>query len=179
MAEITQKVNSGASTVDLPNDGSPSNAFRRMFWKIAVDSKFDFFILLSIAINCFFMAIEDPVRAGDDDTAGIMYFNIHSDTAVWVGRILLWIFTVEALIKVIAFTPWGYFYGPDRNWNRLDYTIVLVGWLDDYPALIGAIPFKLSFFKNFPCLSSSSISWQSCRNERTCEYNLFMCGSLS
>lgn len=27
--------------------------------------------------------------------------------------------------------------------------IVLVGWLDDYPALIGAIPFKLSFLRIF------------------------------
>jgi hypothetical protein len=129
-------------------DGAPTNPIRLFFWKIAVLPMFDHFILLSIAINCFFMAIEDPVREGDDDTAGIMFFDIHSDTAVWVGRILLWIFTVEAMIKVIAFTPWGYFYGPDRNWNRLDYTIVLVGWLDDYPA-ISAIPFKLSFLRIF------------------------------
>jgi hypothetical protein len=49
---------------------------------------------------------QDPVRVGDDDATGIMYFNIASDTAVWVGRVLLWIFTLEAATKVIAFTPW-------------------------------------------------------------------------
>lgn len=37
---------------------APTNSVRLAFWKIAVNPKFDFVILLSIAINCFFMAIE-------------------------------------------------------------------------------------------------------------------------
>jgi hypothetical protein len=36
----------------------PTNCVRLFFWKIAVNPKFDAIILLSIAINCFFMAIE-------------------------------------------------------------------------------------------------------------------------
>ncbi len=43
----------------------------------------------------------------------------------------------------------GYFFGPDANWNRLDFFIVIIGWLEENPRYLGALPFNLSFLRVF------------------------------
>jgi hypothetical protein len=126
------------------------NPGRLTCWKIVTHPYFDALILTSIATNCFFMAIEDPALGDDDSVKGnIMYMDIKFETAAMIGRVLLWVFTVESLLKNLAFTPWGYFFGPDANWNRLDFFIVVVGWLEEYPDYLGALPFNLSFLRIF------------------------------
>jgi len=52
-------------------------------------------------------------------------------------------------MKNIAYSPWGYLFGPDANWNRLDFFIVTVGWLEEYPGYLGKLPFNLSFLRIF------------------------------
>ena len=128
----------------------PANQMRLACWNIVRRPEFDTFILICIALNCFFMAIEDPNYKGDDENGGnILYFDISYDTNLLVGRILLYIFTVEAMLKNLAFTPWGYLFGPDANWNRLDFFIVVVGWLEEYPDYLGSMPFNVSFLRIF------------------------------
>mmetsp|Transcript_2583 Transcript_2583/g.3505 ORF Transcript_2583/g.3505 Transcript_2583/m.3505 type:complete len:1818 (-) Transcript_2583:287-5740(-) len=141
------KENNGDQIVVLP---PPVNPGRLICWQIVTFPAFDTVILVSIAINCFFMAIEDPVKSGHDDEHGrIMYFDFSYEYATVIGRLLLWVFTVESLLKNVAYTPWGYFFGPDANWNRLDFFIVVVGWLEEYPDYLGAMPFNLSFLRIF------------------------------
>jgi voltage-dependent calcium channel L type alpha-1D len=137
----------GDEIVVLP---PPVNPGRLICWQIVTFPAFDNVILVSIAINCFFMAIEDPVKSGHDDEHGrIMYFDFSYEYARVIGRLLLWVFTVESLLKNVAYTPWGYFFGPDANWNRLDFFIVVVGWLEEYPEYLGSMPFNLSFLRIF------------------------------
>jgi len=137
----------GEEVVMLP---PPVNPGRLACWKVVTNPYFDMLILTSIGMNCFFMAIEDPATGDDDNAPGaIMYMKIKFETAAMIGRLLLWVFTVESLLKNLSFTPWGYFFGPDANWNRLDFFIVVVGWLEEYPDYLGALPFNLSFLRIF------------------------------
>ena len=62
----------------------PSNPLRLVGWAIVTHRYFDSIILVCIAINCFFMAIEDPVEAGN-----LLYFDIAYDTSLLISRILL------------------------------------------------------------------------------------------
>ena len=122
----------------------PSNPLRLVGWAIVTHRYFDSIILVCIAINCFFMAIEDPVEAGN-----LLYFDIAYDTSLLISRILLWVFTIEALMKNLAFTPWGYLSGPDQAWNRLDFIIVVFGWLEEYPDFFKTMPFNIGFLRIF------------------------------
>ena len=122
---------------------APTNPFRLVCWKLVTyGGYFDAIILISICVNCFFMAIEDPNANDDNEKGHILYFTggegnlpyISYSSSMLIGRVLLWIFTVESLLKCAAYMPWGYFFGPDANWNRLDFFIVMVGWLEEDPA---------------------------------------------
>jgi hypothetical protein len=94
----------GKHVVVLP---PPVHPIRLFCWQIVTYPAFDNFILICIAINCFFMAIEDPVKSGEDDIHGqIMYFDFSYAYANVIGRLLLWVFTLESLTKNCAYTPW-------------------------------------------------------------------------
>jgi hypothetical protein len=140
-----------------PTYPTPKNAVRAAAFKVVRHSAFENFILASIAVNSVLMAIEDPVKlCGDDgiDCRGNLYFsNFSSADSALVGRILLWIFTVEMLLKNVAWAPWGYLFGQDCSWNRLDFLVVLLGWIEEYPDYFGgAMPFNLSFLRIFRVL---------------------------
>jgi len=57
------------------------------------------------------------------------------------------LFTLEALIKILAegSQPQRYFIGVDGNWNRLDFFVVVVGFIDLSPASF--------IFASFPMLT--------------------------
>mmetsp|Transcript_69269 Transcript_69269/g.156588 ORF Transcript_69269/g.156588 Transcript_69269/m.156588 type:complete len:378 (-) Transcript_69269:198-1331(-) len=127
----------------------PTSPARRFCWDIATHPKFDALILFAIMLNCFFMAIEDPVTEKDADDGNILYFDMSYAAASAVGFTLLIVFTIESYIKIIAFTPWGYFWGPDASWNRLDFLTVFVGWMEEYPDFLPIPAMNLSFLRIF------------------------------
>ena len=131
-----EETDEDADSLKIPE---PENPMRKLCFKIVEHSYFDTFILICIAANCFFMAIEDPHVTDDDAKGNNLYFNgnglpyLPYKTSMMMSRILLYIFTVEAMLKNLGYTPWGYLFGPDASWNRLDFFIVVVGWLEAYP----------------------------------------------
>jgi voltage-gated sodium channel len=94
---------------------------------------------------------QDPVGNKDAENPPL-YFPITYDQTIAAEYLLLWIFTLESLLKTVAYAPWGYFFGPDRIWNRLDFAVVLLGWLEEYPTYVGALPINLSFLRIFRVL---------------------------
>ena len=104
----------------------PVDPYRHMAWNIVTNKWFDRIILVCIAINSFFMAIEvisfhyllvhttinfifcqDPVKLQDDENDGrVMYFKMNYDVATGFQLALLWVFTIESLMKNIAYSPW-------------------------------------------------------------------------
>jgi hypothetical protein len=117
----------------------PSNGVRLACWKfihyrssismISEQYVFDLFILGCILLNCVIMAMTDPTVPSADQPK--VYDSI--------SFILMFIFAGEAVIKLIALMPFetdiegkktGYFQDP---WNRLDFFIVVVGFLQYVP----------------------------------------------
>jgi hypothetical protein len=53
------------------------------------------------------------------------------------------VFTLEALVKLVAFGPWGRgSYFSDR-WNWLDFAVVLLGWISFAPAVVNLSAIRL------------------------------------
>lgn len=89
-----------------------NNKFRKLFFIIVTDKKFEFFIILMIALNTLFLCM-------DYYNAPPSYSNI-----LEIGNtIFIAIFTFEAAFKLIAHGPKFYFL---ENWNKFDFVIVIL-----------------------------------------------------
>nr|CAB3227402.1 voltage-dependent L-type calcium channel subunit alpha-1D-like [Phallusia mammillata] len=99
---------------------SLKNPFRRACIKIVEWRPFDVLILLTIFANCVALAIYVPFPGEDS--------NATNEILEKVEYVFLAIFTVESIMKIIAF---GFVFHPNaylRNgWNLLDFIIVIVG----------------------------------------------------
>jgi voltage-dependent calcium channel L type alpha-1D len=92
------------------------NPFQRYCQVMAADSSyFDFFILGCILANTIIMAIN-----WYGAPASLL------DSLEFVNYFFTAVFTIEAFIKLIAFSPRGYFY---QGWNVFDFTIVLISYI--------------------------------------------------
>jgi len=112
-----------------------NNWFRRVAYGIAHNSLFENFILTLIIISSITLGYQNPVKHDgpnkDDTPAVVMY---------WMDIAFLAVFTVEFLLKHIAFGvvlhPEAYWRDP---WNIMDGFIVIVGYIgilaDDLPQL--------------------------------------------
>lgn len=92
-----------------------TNPFRKLMISIALNSKFDSFILAAIMFNCILLAIDDYT------------------TGAWkaqVDTVLTVIFTMECVLKVLAM---GFLFGKNSYltdpWNMLDFFVVTTGVL--------------------------------------------------
>jgi hypothetical protein len=112
---------------------SLSHPLRRFAVAVANHSLFETFSLLVILANCVFLAIYDPL---DFDDTGPRNRAIAQSEDVFQA-----LFTVELLIKWVAFGLWGR--GPSGKrvgyltdaWNYLDGGIVMIGFLGYIPGL--------------------------------------------
>ncbi|XP_071784403.1 voltage-dependent L-type calcium channel subunit alpha-1D-like isoform X3 [Asterias amurensis] len=96
------------------------NPVRRMCISFVEWKPFEHLILLTIFANCFALAIYTPFPAGDINTT--------NENLEMIEYIFLIIFTLEAILKIIAY---GFLFHSGaylRNaWNFLDFIIVLIG----------------------------------------------------
>ncbi|KAG8450975.1 hypothetical protein GDO86_003308 [Hymenochirus boettgeri] len=96
------------------------NPFRKACISIVEWKPFEIIILLTIFANCVALAIFLPMPEDDTNSANAVLEKIE--------YIFLFIFTIEAFLKIVAY---GFFLHSDaylRNcWNILDFTIVSVG----------------------------------------------------
>ncbi|VUZ48176.1 unnamed protein product, partial [Hymenolepis diminuta] len=99
---------------------SKRNPIRRYCFMIVDAKPFEFFILATILANCIALAINHPYPMGDSNETNIALERTE--------LVFLVIFTVEAVLKIIAY---GFVLHPDaylRNfWNVLDFSIVVIG----------------------------------------------------
>lgn len=102
---------------------------RRSCRKMIEHKYFDYFIMLMIALNCIFLAMENP-----------KYPNSAAAQAVKATNpIFVWIFGIEAFLKIWALGRFG-----DKNSyfndyaNCLDFFIVVIGYLDLYGSQSGS-----------------------------------------
>eukprot|EP01043_Picozoa_sp_COSAG02_P025790 COSAG02_NODE_1462_length_12490_cov_71.373820_8_plen_1201_part_00 len=98
--------------------------FRRFAIKFVLHSGFDNFILFVIVCNCFTMGMDKPYLERDNPDQKMM-LNV-------VDVIFSVIFTAEAALKIVAF---GFVNGQDAYlawsfWNKLDFGIVVISWVD-------------------------------------------------
>ena len=101
---------------------STGNRFRMLCIKIAESQTTDRFILLLIVANCITMAMDHP-EVDPLSQAGVLLFTFDFIFTV--------VFTVEMGVRIVAFG----FYQEDTaflrgGWNRLDFAIVVVSWVD-------------------------------------------------
>eukprot|EP00051_Salpingoeca_urceolata_P017838 m.246032 g.246032 ORF g.246032 m.246032 type:complete len:1856 (-) comp19058_c0_seq4:42-5609(-) len=115
----------------IPAYGSPNALFcltpkaplRKLCLHISEHSAFENIILFFIFLNCIALAAFDPTVDDDESSA-------RNDFLERVEYVFLAVFTLEAIIKTIAF---GFVLDPGsylRNWwNVLDFVIVVLGWV--------------------------------------------------
>ena len=99
--------------------------------QVTAHQLFDTVILGIIACNCVTSALDAPFINKDDvvderNNESLVTFLAATDVVFTL------IFTVESTLKSIA---WSFCHGPDsylqaNGWNRLDFAIVLVSWVD-------------------------------------------------
>ncbi|XP_022081221.1 voltage-dependent L-type calcium channel subunit alpha-1D-like [Acanthaster planci] len=96
------------------------NPVRRMCISIVEWKPFEYLILLTIFANCFALAIYTPFPHEDTNTTNKNLENVE--------YIFLFIFTLEAMLKIVAM---GFLFHSGaylRNaWNFLDFIIVIIG----------------------------------------------------
>ena len=101
---------------------SQTSEFRKVCIKISESKHTDHFILVLILANCVTMAMDHPGVDPDSDMALIL------NTLDFVFTVL---FTVEMCVHIVAI---GFVREPNAYlrgwWNRLDFAIVVVSWLD-------------------------------------------------
>ena len=96
---------------------------RQFCIRLVLSNSFDNFILFIIVCNCITMGMDTPDLAEDSQTK--LDLNV-------LDLIFTLIFTVEAFLKSIAF---GFVVGEDAYlkmsfWNKLDFSIVVISWVD-------------------------------------------------
>ena len=101
---------------------STGNRFRKLCITIAESQTTDRFVLLFIVANCITMAMDHP-DVDPLSQAGVLLFTFDFIFTV--------VFTVEMCVRIVAVG----FYQEDTaylrgGWNRLDFAIVVVSWVD-------------------------------------------------
>ena len=97
----------------------PENGFRILITRLVKSPKFDFFILLLIAISSILLALDNPLN---DPNSKLSTFLKYSDF------ILTAFFLAESILKIIAF---GFLFNGEvsylRNgWNAIDFIVVII-----------------------------------------------------
>lgn len=111
------RIYGGMSLLDL----RPHHEPRRSAIFIVEHRAFDPFVLLSILANCITMAAQSPLDDCCTDKAHLL--------AV-CEDVFLAIFTMELLLKVLAYTLISHRNAYLRDsWCQLDFTVVVLGWL--------------------------------------------------
>jgi len=100
----------------------PKDCFRHAFWYLAhKSSHFEWFITLVIVLNTIAMCME--FYGAPAKYMYVLYvFNL----------VFVVIFTIEAIIKLIGLGPRYYFY---IDWNKFDFSIVVVSLVSESPFL--------------------------------------------
>ena len=93
-------------------DVEPENPFSKKVYWIVSSSKFDYFITAIIALNTITMCI-DYYGASDTLTMVLETSNL----------VFVFIFTGEAVLKLIGLGPTYYFY---IDWNKFDFAVVIM-----------------------------------------------------
>jgi hypothetical protein len=115
----------------FPKDGAVRIALKKLIGK----PFFDQFILFVIMYNTILMIVTDFSKF-DPTTGDIVGKGSPENTIVIASEMpLLLIFTVEFLIKAIAMGFWtGKGAYIKDNWNKLDFVVVIAGWLENIPS---------------------------------------------
>eukprot|EP00759_Apiculatamorpha_spiralis_P047084 PhF_6_TR42990/c0_g1_i1/m.65569/K04857/CACNA1S; voltage-dependent calcium channel L type alpha-1S len=93
----------------------PVHPIRTYMFNLAFHPGFEIFFTIVIIVNCIVLASKYEQQSDDYDTA---MYNI--------SLALLSLFTVEVVIKMIAFLPLRYF---KEGWNVFDFTVVGLSWI--------------------------------------------------
>jgi len=94
-------------------------------YKVISDRRFNDFILGTILVNCFFLAMQDPT--GTKTIPGEVYAN----------AIFTVVFFVEMVLKMIALSVHGYF---EDYWNWLDFVVVMESIISALLEVISLLP---------------------------------------
>ncbi|XP_071964179.1 sodium channel protein type 4 subunit alpha B-like [Antedon mediterranea] len=99
---------------------SPINPVRRLMLLILTHRLFDIFVILTILVNCIFLAMDVP-RPEDEDVP------IHLEIAEYLFTT---IYSIEMMVKVIArgFVLKEFTYLRDP-WNWLDFLVILLAYI--------------------------------------------------
>lgn len=103
----------------------PANPIRAFCYIIVQSTKFEIFIMSVIMLNTLVLCMD---YYGSPET----YNNVLN----WLNNVFVIIFTIEAMLKLMG---QGFRYYFHENWNRFDFTIVLLSLVSLDPNL----------FKNF------------------------------
>jgi hypothetical protein len=119
---ITEKQKEWIETQKLALDCAPERKVvppqasdRRQLFQLVESRGFELFIMSMIMLNVVFMMMN---YFGQDDGWQLMLSV--------ANYIFCTVFTIEAILKLYALGPTEYF---ARNWNRFDFTIVVLSWV--------------------------------------------------
>lgn len=98
-------------------------SIQQRFMPIIDSDPFYYTVMGAIAINCIQLAVTSPLEPSPDPQA-------MQDANLAIDWLLFGIFNAELVLKHLALYPMGYW---SDNWNRLDGTIVLFGYLTFVP----------------------------------------------
>ena len=112
---------------------SEQEGLRGFCHRIVSHPFFDQVILMCIALNCTLMAC---TFMGEP-----MWWE---QTQYWLNHFFTILFTGEAVAKIIAFGLRQYWFDP---WNRFDFVVVIVSWLDVIVTLLDIKYFSASLFR--------------------------------
>jgi len=101
------------------------------------NKRFNNFILATILVNCFFLAMQDPT--GTKTIPGEVYAN----------AVFTVVFFVEMVLKMTALSVHGYF---EEYWNWLDFVVVMESIVSAILELIALLP--IHFHGNITNMSS-------------------------
>ena len=91
---------------------------RQMAIRLAESMNLDDAVMVCIFLSCIAISFETPAMDPDSDEAKFL----------WVcGLVFTLVFTLECVIKVVAWGPSTYL---DSGWNRLDFSVLLIAWVD-------------------------------------------------
>ena len=126
--------------LQLPTErySKPSSNFRSIVYNFMYNKWMDRFILTCIIISTVSMAFNGQVAMHDPVTSHTLFI------LEWVVAI---IFIIEAGLRIIALEGFVYYW--KDPWNRLDFTIVVLGLVTELPFIEGV---KFSAFRAFRAL---------------------------
>jgi len=127
------------------------NPLQEVFMPIIHSDAFYYSIMAAIAINCIQLAVTSPLETDPQ---------LMKDINEILDHTLFAVFSIEFVCKHCALLVDGYW---SDNWNRLDGTIVVVGYLafvpgvGDYPAIRVLPPYLLHELR-IPYMNSLSLT---------------------